>query len=165
MVFLEKFKQILKFDMKFLNRFSIAAVLLTACQIASADVGTKSAEMLDKDPHGWIMTVTSVCVVFAVLIILWFIYAIVGKLFAKGFNSLKPGSSKAGMSPETAAAIAMALEKESNSEADAAIALALHLYMNDTVHDNESFVLTIKPTFGPYASRQFTLRQMPERKK
>ncbi|MCM1177360.1 MAG: OadG family protein [Bacteroidales bacterium] len=153
--------------MKLLNRLSIAAVLLTICQVAGADVQTKSAQMLDKDPHGWIMTVTSVCVVFAVLILLWFIYSLVGKAFTgkRSMESRAAAPAKAGMTGEVAAAIAMALEKENNSEVNAAIALALHQYMNDTVHDQESFVLTIKPTFGPYAARQFTLRQLPEKKK
>ncbi len=152
-------------NMKFLNRLSIAAVLLTVCQIAGADVQTKSMQMVDKDPQGWIMTLTSICVVFAVLILLWFIYSLVGKAFSGKFRSSVPKVAGAkGMSPEVAAAIAMALEKENNSEVNAAIALALHQYMNDTVHDQESFVLTIKPTFGPYAARQFTLRQLPEKK-
>lgn len=152
--------------MKFMRRISITAILLSAVSmLANADVSTKAAMMQEKDPHGWIMTVTSICVVFAALIILWFIYAMIGKLFSK---DVKPGRKKpahAGMSPEVAAAIALALEKENNSEVNAAIALALHQYLNDMVHDQESFVLTIKPTFGPYASRQFTLRQLPERKK
>ena len=43
-----------------------------------------------------------------------------------------------------AAAIAIALDQEMNGEAYAAIAMALHQYLNDTVHDNESYLITIK---------------------
>ena len=68
------------------------------------------------------------------------------------------------MNEETALAIAMALDKACGGETNAAIATALHLYFNDTVHDQESFVLTIRPTQSAWASRHFTLRQLPTRK-
>jgi hypothetical protein len=45
---------------------------------------------------------------------------------------------------EEAAAIAMALDRELNGETYAAIGLALHRYLQDTVHDNESYIITIK---------------------
>lgn len=45
---------------------------------------------------------------------------------------------------EEAAAIAMALEQELCSEAYAAIGMALHQYLSDTVHDMESYIITIK---------------------
>ena len=48
------------------------------------------------------------------------------------------------MTPETAAAIAMALDQEMNGEVYAAIAAALHLYAEESVHDKESFVITIQ---------------------
>lgn len=150
--------------MKFLKRISIASILLSASQFANADVMTKAEEMSSRDPHGWIMTITSVCVVFTVLILLWFIYAFAGKMFSGRLFRKDSKSAQQGMTPEVAAAIAMAIEKESKSEVNAAIALALHQYMNGTAHDQESFVLTIRPTFGPYAARQFTLRQLPEKR-
>ena len=53
--------------------------------------------------------------------------------------------SKEGVpSPEEAAAIALALDQEMNGETYAAIGLALHQYLNETVHDNESYIITIK---------------------
>ena len=48
-------------------------------QIAES-VMTKSAEMAENDPHGVIITVVSVAVVFAALIILFFAYTIIGKV-------------------------------------------------------------------------------------
>lgn len=151
-------------DMKSLKRISIAAILLQTSQFANADIATKAEEMASGDPYGLIMTLTSVCVVFAVLILLWLVYAFAGKIFSGGLCRKDSKAAKQGMTPETAAAIAMAIEKENKSEVNAAIALALHQYMNETVHDQESFVLTIRPTFGPFAARQFTLRQLPEKK-
>ena len=38
----------------------------------------------------------------------------------------------------------MALDQELNGEVYAAIGMALHQYLNDTVHDNESYIITIK---------------------
>lgn len=115
----------------------------------SASVLQKSAEMAEKDPHGAIITLVSVSVVFCALIILYFAYTFIGNL-SSGKISLperKPAESKAkatGPTPEEAAAIAMALDQELNGETYAAIGMALHQYFNDTVHDNESYIITIK---------------------
>ena len=38
----------------------------------------------------------------------------------------------------------MALDQELNGETYAAIGLALHQYLNDIVHDDESYIITIK---------------------
>lgn len=117
---------------------------------ASQNVVSKSAEMLEKDPHGAIITLVSVSVVFTALIILYFAYTFIGKL-ASGQISLperkkKPAAKKASGTPgpEEAAAIALALDQELNGEVYAAIGLALDRYMNDTVHDMESYIITIK---------------------
>ena len=116
----------------------------------SENVVRKSAEMAVKDPHGAIITLVSVSVVFVALIILYFAYSFIGKL-SSGKISLKlPKKEKkkataAGVpTGEEAAAIAMALDQEMNGEVYAAISLALHQYLNDTVHDNESYIITIK---------------------
>ena len=47
-------------------------------------------------------------------------------------------------SSEEAAAIALALDSELNGETYAAIGAALHNYFNDTVHDQESYIITIR---------------------
>ena len=114
----------------------------------SQTVAEKSAEMLVKDPHGAIITIVSVSVVFAALIILYFAYTAIGKL-ASGSIRLprlkkKKTSVKQQPSPEEAAAITLALDQEMNGEVHAAIGLAMHMYMNDTVHDTESYIITIR---------------------
>ena len=117
---------------------------------ASASVLQKSAEMADKDPHGVIITLVSVSVVFAALIILYFAYTFIGylssgKLKLRKNKKQRLPSAKSGVpTSEEAAAIAMALDQELNGETYAAIGLALHQYLQDTVHDNESYIITIK---------------------
>ncbi len=116
---------------------------------ASASVLEKSAEMAEKDPHGAIITLVSVSVVFSALIILYFAYTFIGNL-SSGKITLpkrKPAADKVkteGPTAEEAAAIALALDQELNGETYAAIGMALHQYFNDTVHDNESYIITIK---------------------
>ena len=86
------------------------------------DVAAKAEHMAQVDPHGWIITLVSVSVVFCSLFLLYIAYTIVGKLSAE-----KPQKNE-----------------ESGGETEAAIALALHQYLNDTVHDEESYIITIK---------------------
>ena len=116
----------------------------------SESVIRKSAEMAEKDPHGAIITLVSVTVVFVALIILYFAYTFIGKL-SSGEIKLKmpekkaaPKPAKGGPTPEEAASIALALDQEMNGEVYAAIGMALHQYLNDTVHDMESYIITIK---------------------
>ena len=116
----------------------------------SENVVRKSAEMADRDPHGLIITIVSVAVVFTALIVLYFAYTFIGKAvnstfsWKSIFHCRKKSPAKGSPSHEEAAAIAMALDQELNGETYAAIGLALHQYLNDTVHDNESYIITIK---------------------
>jgi len=115
----------------------------------SESVIVKSAEMAEKDPHGAIITLVSVSVVFVALIVLYFAYSFIGKLSSGEIKFRMPKKQKKAMGKgapedEVAAAIALALDQEMNGEVYAAISLALHQYLNDTVHDNESYIITIK---------------------
>ena len=116
----------------------------------SENVVRKSAEMAVKDPHGAIITLVSVSVVFVALIVLYFAYSFIGKLSSGKISMKLPEKEKketvaTGVpTGEEAAAIAMALDQEMNGEVYAAISMALHQYLNDTVHDNESYIITIK---------------------
>ena len=122
----------------------------------SESVVVKSAEMAEKDPHGLIITAVSVSVVFAALVILYFAYIFVGKAVNNRIDwrkLLKPSSRKTQSKPsaakdtpseEVAAAIAMALDQELSGEVYAAIGMAVHQYLSDTVHDNESYIITIR---------------------
>ena len=123
---------------------------ITLLQV-SENVVRKSAEMAARDPHGLIITLVSVAVVFSALVILYFAYTFIGKAingkidFRRCFRSCRKASaSDKCPSAEEAAAIALALDQELNGEAYAAIAMAMHQYLNDTVHDTESYIITIK---------------------
>ena len=116
----------------------------------SENVIRKSADMAVKDPHGIIITIVSVAVVFIALVILYFAYTFVGKVVGGKFSikaifrRRKKPADRSVPSPEEAAAIALALDQELGGETYAAIGLALHQYLNDTVHDMESYIITIK---------------------
>lgn len=123
---------------------------------AGGSLETGAQKVAREDPHGWILTLVSVSVVFFALMLLWWLFA---ALF--GQKKKKTPASK-GMSPEVAAAISMALQSEFGSEVYAAIGLALHEYLHDTVHDNESFIITIRPSEGSqWASKSQGFRRYP----
>lgn len=144
---------------------SILPFITALPALAQGDVAEKSRIMAERDPHGFIMSVTAAGVVFVALIILYIVYKYIGKLLS-GQISLKRKKKemKKEMTPEVALAIAMALDRECGGEVNAAIGLALHEYFSETVHDQESFVITIRPTLSAWASRYATLRQLPTRK-
>lgn len=102
--------------------------------------------MAQVDPHGWTLTLISVCVVFCALVILYFIYSFSGNIFSGKFKSGKKKPSQKGADEEAvAAAIALALDAETGGgDTAAAIALALHLHLNDGVHDIEPGIITIR---------------------
>lgn len=66
-------------------------------------------------------------------------------------KALEIAAGISGIGGEICAAIAMALDRCQESDG--------------VVHDQESFVITIKPSSTPWTSRYATLRQLPERKK
>ena len=126
---------------------------------------SKSDQMAERDPHGWILTLVSVSVVFSALAILWFFFWLLferpakkrsldsardDKKSARKGNPVISTKAKGRMEKSTpdgevAAAIALALDMEESGDLYAAIALALHLELGATAHDAESFVLTIRP--------------------
>ena len=104
--------------------------------------------MAQVDPHGWTLTLISVCVVFCALVILYFIYTLSGNIFSR---KIKFGKKKEKAGAETvdesavAAAIALAVDAETGKgDEAAAIALALHLHLNGGVHDIEPGIITIR---------------------
>jgi flagellar basal body-associated protein FliL len=125
---------------------------------------TKSQKMAREDPYGLILTVVSIMVVFSALIILWFLYGTSGDIFQGKHKRKKRMSGKNGNenSSEIAAAISMALDAECNGEVYAAIAMALDKYQENTVHDMESYVITIKTGKSEWSSGQLSFRQLPK---
>ena len=121
--------------------------------------------MAEIDPHGWTLTLISVSVVFAALIVLYFIYNFSGNIFS-GKYKRKPKASKAPKGTdeaEVAAAIALALEAEAGGETEAAIATALHLYLSDAVHDLEPGFITLRRTPSPWDNKSVNFRKSPRK--
>ena len=101
---------------------------------------TGAERMAERDPHGWILTLTSVSVVFAALIILWIIFGISGRAFQRRAAKAAQPVNEPTIIPSERERIPSSGD---STETAAAIALALHLYLSETVHDAESFVITV----------------------
>ena len=134
----------------------------------SVNSKTKAQEMAEKDPHGFILTVVSVSVVFLALAILWFLFTSLFKDKSKQpVKEKKAPVKKAAKAPEdegVAIAIALALAMERSDGDFAAIAMALHLHLSQSVHDAESFVVTFDKEAGKnslWRNKQLNFRQLP----
>ena len=128
---------------------------------------TGAQKMAREDKHGFILAAVSVSVVFCALLILWWLFSLLGKVSGGKKKEVKPNAGKVNanvsgkLTPEVAAAITLALDQEMNGETYAAIATALHLYMEDSVHDKESFVITIRKKQSGWNSKEQNFRQLP----
>lgn len=124
------------------------------------------------DPSGWILSLTSVSVVFSALAILWLCFWLLferpakraaGQLPARKQRRAKPAGKK-DPDGEVAAAIALALDMEDAGETYAAIAMALHLALSGSVHDAEPYIITLRKTAGPgWTDRKQVFRKTPAR--
>ena len=135
------------------------------------NAATKAEAMAEKDPHGGILSLVAVSVVFSALAILWFLFWLFfdrpAKKAAQAKDKPKKAPAKAQVkagevSDEIAAVIALAMDMEQGGDVYAAIALAMDLYFNDTVHDTESFVLTMRPKEGSaWNDKKQIFRKLP----
>ncbi len=127
---------------------------------------SNSQKMARQDPYGVILSIVSVTVVFTSLIILWILFS---TLFTE---KRKKENKKAGrkvstdtMTEEIAVAIGMAIDEELNGETYAAIGMALHQYLDETIHDQESFVITIRPSDNSsWTDKTLNFRKHPNKK-
>ena len=99
----------------------------------------KVAKFKRLDSRGLGMTVMCMAVVFSALAILWWLFAIIGKIFANTISNNKKAPAKAAAPAPKAAPAA---KSDANDEEMAAICMALHEHFGN-VHDEESDVLTI----------------------
>ena len=144
------------------------------------NAASKAESMKEKDPHGGILSLVAVTVVFSALAILWFLFWLffdrpAKKAAAAKNQPPKPKKEKkakkaaaladvpAGApTDEIAAVIALAMDMEQGGDDYAAIAMAMHLYFSDAVHDNESFVLTMRPKEGSaWNDKKQIFRKLP----
>ena len=116
--------------------------------------------MKERDPHGWILSVTSVSVVFSALAILWFLFWFLFDRRAKKKAEPKPAKVVKGTpDAEIAAAIAVALDMEDSGDVYAAIATAVHLYLTEAIHDVEPGIVTIRRQESAWNSKDLTFRK------
>lgn len=117
------------------------------------------------DPHGWTLTLVSVIVVFAALIVLYFIYTFSGNAFSGKFRRSAPARAKKGRAPEGEVAVAIALALRAaagGGETEAAIAAALHLHLSSDVHDVEPGIITIRREGRrAWDDKSFNFRKLP----
>jgi hypothetical protein len=144
------------------------------------NAASKAEAMKEKDPHGGILSLVAVTVVFSALAILWFLFWLffdrpAKKAAAAKNQPPKPKKEKkskkaAALAPakpgevsdEIAAVIALAMDMEQGGDDYAAIAMAMHLYFSDAVHDTESFVLTMRPKDGSaWNDKKQIFRKLP----
>ena len=97
---------------------------------------SKIAMFKRMDSRGLGMTVICMAVVFSALAILWFLFAIIGKIFASTISSTKKAPAAA-PAPKT-----VEVKGGKADEEMAAICMALHEHFG-CVHDEESDILTI----------------------
>ena len=93
--------------------------MLPLTLIQAENVLTKSMELAEKDPHGWIITVVSISVVFISLALLFVLYFLFGRLINIVFKEKKQEQAE--------------VVKEDNE-----------LTVNQDPHDKESYVITIR---------------------
>lgn len=122
------------------------------------DKAAKPDRMKEIDPHGWILALTAMSVVFLALILLYFIFKAIGNANIKAGK--KRSAAVAGTEVEASK------YGEVPGEVYAAISMAMHLYQQDDEnHDEESFVVTLHHTdrtYSPWSSKIYTLRQTPQ---
>ncbi|MCI1779845.1 MAG: OadG family protein [Bacteroidales bacterium] len=126
----------------------------------TVEKGNSTAKQLAKyDPHGGIMALTAMSVVFMALIVLSIVFYFIGKNSVKRNKKKKMKTEEIStVKPVAGESLPGAIEKETV----AAIAMALHMFLkNDGPHDVENTVLTIKTKSSPWSSKIFTLRQTP----
>ena len=125
---------------------------------ALVDKASKPARMKEMDPHGWIMALTAMSVVFTALILLYLIFKAIGNA------NIRAGKKRSAAAAGTE--IHESAYGEVPGEVYAAIATALHLYAEENEsHDEESFVVTIHHTdrsYSPWSSKIYTLRETPQ---
>lgn len=112
------------------------------------------------DPHGFVLTLMAMGIVFSALLLLSICFYFFGKLNEKRATRKKA----AAIAPNAASASAEAVKGDSGEEI-AAIAMALYEHLN--AHDKEDAILTInkvKKAYSPWSSKIYTLRETPSRK-
>jgi len=121
---------------------------------------TSAEEFQRIDSIGIGLTVISMTIVFAALLILFFIYKLMGIIYQKKLQITLPKARLQTTSKE------MVGEKHLLSgEVNAAIAAAIYLYVSE-IHDFENTTITIKKVarpYSPWSSKIYSIRNNPRK--
>ncbi len=134
---------------------------------AENEVAEAAKTFAEHDPHGVIMAMLGMGIVFTILILTYIIFSNTPKLFTPAFRQkLKDLFSKKKKETQTEdKEEVVAEEADLTGEVNAAIAAAIHLYRSD-LHDFEDTVLTMKKvsrTYSPWSSKIYGLRNLNQR--
>lgn len=129
------------------------------------DKTAKPQRMKEMDPYGWMMAALAMSVVFIALIILYFLFKQISKIYTR--PDKEKGDSKEVVATPSAKAVPAAKGgKASEDEVYAAIVAALEMWKeSNQLHDEESFVLTIVPTHSAWNDKHELLTKLPLMKK
>ncbi len=126
---------------------------------------SKQDKLRQDDPFGIGLAIISMSVVFAALIIIYLML----KLFGVGSRKMSEKNSKKSEAPAATAATVSAeaaqteKKEQLTGEEAAAIAAAIHLHFN-SMHDEESEIITIdmpSAHYSPWAQKELTMKKNP----
>lgn len=137
---------------------------ITPLQANEVDEGIIPSEKFRlRDPSGFVMAITAMCVVFTALILLYLFFKQIGKLMIRA--SLKKEKAAVSTMPAEEKKAAKP-DQEINGEEIAAIAIALRRYEED-LHDIESHILTINRVaraYSPWSSKIYGINNQPNKR-
>ncbi len=122
------------------------------------------SEFAKNDPHGFIMAMLGMGIVFIILILLYVIFSNTPRLFTPSFKQKLTDIFKK-KDPHVAAdevIVEPGPEMDLTGEINAAIAAAIHLYRSE-LHDFEDTVITMKKvsrSYSPWSSKIYGLRNL-----
>lgn len=128
------------------------------------DVVPRSERFRERDPHGAVMAVTAMAVVFSALIVLYLVFRTIGKINVRAVR--RKQAQDAQFKNQQIHPVMPAEGEVIHGAELAAIALALYRYQND-LHDIESNVITINKVaraYSPWSSKIYGLRQFPNKR-
>ena len=131
--------------------------MMTALPLIQMLLTAGADKMAQTDPHGFTLTLVSVCIVFSGLIILYFIFSFIGEIFE---GRIRLPRRKPAESVRTSEAASVPAEEEATA---AAIALALHLCLGEQAHDVESGVITLREAPSPWGDKSLNFRKKPSK--
>ncbi len=122
------------------------------------------SEFAQHDPHGFIMAMLGMGIVFTILILLYIVFSNTPRLFTQSFRQRirERFSRRRKEGPKEEAEPMADPELDLSGEVNAAIAAAIHLYRSE-LHDFEDTILTVKKvsrTYSPWSSKIYGLRNL-----